>query len=338
MALRIRLLGALGACLLVAAGAAQASGSIKLKNGSRLTGRATDYDEATQVLSFRVDGGEVRKLHLDELDGRSVYQVTRSSVPEDNGPGQLELANYARDIGLYAHSARHYRYAAAADPSLRQEVDVQLAEARSLAARWAMDNAKEAADEGDLREAEKWLTALIDKLPDEPLAGEARRILDGHYEKIRADQEAEVEAAKPGLLQKDLATAKKHYDSMRERNKKALTGGGSSGQRMRDWENAAESGERALRELDKRAKGYDDPETLATLEKYRGIVIDEIIQIRMSMASYYSTQSSYKKAADEVNRALALDPKNGDALAMRARVEENASRGGEGWWWSSRYR
>jgi len=91
-----------------------------------VVGTATSYDEVAKVLHFKIDGGEAMMYTLDELDKRSVYLVHSSVISKDNGQGQLGLANFARDIGLYAHSARRYEYAEAADPSLTVLLPVAL--------------------------------------------------------------------------------------------------------------------------------------------------------------------------------------------------------------------
>ena len=58
---------------------------------------------------------------------------------------------------------------------------------------------------------------------------------------------------------------------------------------------------------------------------------EQIVEIYMNLASHYATRSSYNKAQDQVNLALSVDPGNTDALAMRARIQDAASRG-LGWY------
>ena len=76
---------------------------------------------------------------------------------------------------------------------------------------------------------------------------------------------------------------------------------------------------------------HTDGATAATLAEYRDIVVGELVDVHLSLASHYATQTDYKGAQREVNEALALDPDNRAALGMRARIEENASRGLR-WW------
>ena len=157
-------------------------------------------------------------------------------------------------------------------------------------------------------------------------------MLSDYYDKVRAEKQAAIEAARPEQLAKELSQAKRNYDKMIELNKRALTSRRGTSQVTRDWTNAVKSGERALRDIDKTRKSTDDTVSLGKLSEYHDIVAAQIIEIHLHLASHYSTQSSYKKAAIEVNNALALDPTNRAALNMRARIEENASRSSR-WWW-----
>src|SRR5262245_16412406 len=149
--------------LLAAPSAAQEK--IKLKSGKVVSGRATAYDGQKQILSFHTEDGQDAQYKLDELDARSIYLVYSSVVPKDNPKGQLQLANFARDAGLYEHAARRYGYAKKADPSLAPDVEREGAELRRRAAEYCLANARAAEQKGDEREAQKWLAILLERLP-----------------------------------------------------------------------------------------------------------------------------------------------------------------------------
>lgn len=317
--------------ILATAGLAQAD-YLKLKNGTRIKGQATAYDTTTKTVSFRNEEGVVKTFGLDELDGRSLYLVTRSKVPKDSAEGLIQLANLARDSDLYAHAVRNYDRAIKADGSVQPRVDVEMDKLREQAAVWAMDIAKEAAAEGDIQKAEKWLTKIIHKLPNQPQAAEAQDILDRYYDQVRTERNAAEEKKHEERLRKDLKGAKRAYDSMIEKNKKALLGKGSSAA-IREWKSAATAGDKAIRELDKFAKKHEEAGMSETLGGYRKVVVDQLIEVHLNLASRYSTQTSYKEAEKEVNKALALDSKNKAALSARVRIEESSSRG---WGWGGR--
>jgi hypothetical protein len=52
-----------------------------------------------------------------------------------------------------------------------------------------------------------------------------------------------------------------------------------------------------------------------------------MVDLHLHLASHHTVKSSYKDAMKEANAALALDPKNAQALAARARIEQASSEG-----------
>lgn len=300
--------------------------TLRLKDNTTVRGNATSYNGETQTLYFTTMDGRNLELNIDQLDARSVYLVNNGNVSKDNAQGQLLLGNFARDAGLWVHAMRHYEYAKKADPAMAPQVDKQIAILKQRAAQFGMDQANAAIERGDIEGASEWLTKIVQKLPDEPLAAEARKMLDQYYAQSHESRDDAVEASGGDLLTGELKRGKQYYDEMLERNKKGLTGKGGSAA-IRDWEGAVSYGDRALKEIDKVAKSNKNPKVQETLDSYRKIVNDQIIEIRINVASYYMTRSSYNNALQEVNKALAIDKTNRDALAMRSRIENASSRG-----------
>lgn len=323
----------LAAFAVLSAGPVQAQDySLKLKDGSRVTGKPTAYDDARKVLSFRTSDGQDRNFTLDELDARSVYMVNRSLVPKDDYEAQLQVANYARDIELFAHSARHYRNAREAgknDPAFLSRLEKNFDDAKRQASVWALGKAQEAAAKKNEREAVKWLTIIIEKLPDEPAAREAQSLLDQYYTRSRAKLDEKAEQDSEHVLRKELAQGKRHYDHMIEKTKKGLSSKGSTS--TRQWESAIKDGNRALKEIDKFEKKQGDASLKETLDGYRATVTEHIIDVRLHLASSYMTRTSYQQALAEVNKGLSLDPENERALSMRSRIENAAADSGWGW-------
>ena len=323
---------AASAALLVALSVAAHADYVKLKDGTPIKGEATSYDEPTKTLTFKLEDGTLKKYTMDELDGRSAYLVNRSRVPQDDAVKQLKLANFARDVGLYAHAVRHYEYAAKADPSKKPEIDREVAVLKKKAAVWAMDKAKTSAANGDKADAEMWLTKILEKLPDEPQAAEAKAMLDQYYSQRRAEKEAKAEEKASDEFKKDVAIGKKYYDSMVEKTKEGLTSKRVGATAASEWKSAIRDGDRVMAELDKLDKKFTDAATQETLAGYRKVVVEQLIEVRLHYASYLTTRSSYNDALAEVNHCLALDPKSEEALSARARIEQAASERG-GWIW-----
>lgn len=304
---------------------------IKLKSGKTVSGRATAYDAEKEVLSFRTDDGQDMAYPMDQLDSRSVYLVYSSVIPKDNAKGQLQLANFARDAGLYAHARRRYEYAEQADPGLKAEVEKARVELRKRAADYCLTNARAAQAKGDSKETQKWLSLLLEKLPNEPQAAEAAAMVEQSYAREANARDDALEKEHEGLLQKDLKKGKQHYDSMIERTREGLTARNAS-KSEKLWKNAIDDGEVVLKEIDRLAKKYaDDPRVQDGTAKYRQLTVEQMVEIHLHLSSQYTTSSSLKNALKEANKALALDPKNGQALAARARIEQASNEGLINW-------
>jgi tetratricopeptide (TPR) repeat protein len=306
--------------------------TIRLKDGSTLKGYATAYDDNAKVLTFRTEDGKDRRLTLADLNTLSVYQVTQSTIPKDNAKAQLQLANYARDTGLYAHALRHYGYAEKADPSLKGEIDKERAVLRQKAADFALANARAALAKGDHREAKSWLTKIIEKLPDEPQAAEASKLLQEMLSIEKVDTQLARTRENQQDLESDLARSKKLYEDMQRKTRDGLTSRSGGTQATNTWQSALDDGERGLKEIDKLEKKYTDPRSREVLASYRSAFTAQMVELRLHRASVWTTRSSYNRALDEVNQALALDPKNQQALEARSRIEVASSRG-FGWWY-----
>ncbi len=324
MLLRSTLIFALLAAL---AATSAASEQIKLKDGKIVSGRATAYDPERKVLSFRTDAGQDMKYAMDQLDSRSVYLVYSSVIPKENGKGQLQLANFARDAGLYRHAARRYEYAEAADPALKTVVESERAVLRQRAADACMANARAAQAKGDTKEAQKWLALLLEKLPNEPQAVEAAAMVEATYAREANARDDALEKEHEELLQKDLKKGKQHYDSMIERTREGLTARNTS-KSTSLWEGAINDGEVVLKEIDRIEKKYpDDPRVQEGAARYRQLTVEQMVEVHLHLASQYTTSTSLNNALKEANKALALDPKNEQALAARARIEQASNEG-----------
>jgi tetratricopeptide (TPR) repeat protein len=329
-------IAALGLTALLAANATEAQDrapdTIRLKDRSTLKGYATAYDATTRVLSFHTADGRDMQINLGDLDAPSVYRVTQSTIPKDNARAQLDLANYARDAGLYAHALRHYGYAEKADPAMNATIEKDRAVLREKAADFALENARTAIKHDNLREAKKWLTKIVEWLPDEPQADEAAKMLDGLYMRDPLHLDLPVAYNAPSILEVALAPGKAHYDSMLQKTQDGLTNRRGGNFSTTTWQSALIDGEQGLREIEQLEKTYTDAPSREVLTGYRKLFIAQIVELRLHLASVWTTRSSYNRAMGEVNQALALDPRNRDALAARARVAQ-ASNSGVGWWY-----
>jgi tetratricopeptide (TPR) repeat protein len=316
-------------CALLCAPATAAT--LKLKDGTRVECKVRSYDSATQTLHVTTADGQEKSYTMAELDGRSVYQVNSSLVPPKDAKAQLLAANFARDAGLYSHAVRRYATASQLDSALKTQVEAEMRTLRRSAAGACMDRAREAIAKGDTAEAEKYLRILVEKLPSEPEADQAAQMLDQYYAQNRAAKVAAADQKASESLQKDVAAGKKRYEQMVEKTRKGLQARGS-GQAEGLFRGALSDGKAVLGEIDTIEKKYEDASIKAQAANYREVVTQQMVEVHLHIASALATHSDYKGAQREINQALSLDPKNEQAVSMRARVEDYAARG-LGWSW-----
>jgi hypothetical protein len=256
-----------------------------------------------------------------------VYMVNTSLIPKDNARGQLQLANFARDAGLYYQAARAYDYAEKADPSLKAEIERERGIGRKLAAEFCLKKAQEALAQNKVKDAEHYLSLLVQKLSDQPQAEQAAQLLEQHYMKEHQARSSEIERQNAELFEKDLKKGKELYERMLQRTRDGLTARNENKAESL-WEGAVEDGHDVLKEIERLEKKYpDEPRVLEGADSYRRLTVDQIVEAHLHLASQYTVHSSYKKALEETNSALSLDPKSQQALAQRARIEAASSEG-----------
>lgn len=321
----------LALCLFAAAALPASAATIKLKDGTTIPCKVKSYDSSTKTLYVTLEDGKDAQYTLDQLQARSVYQINASIVPKDDAKAQLLVANFARDAGLYSEAARRYEAVVKLDPALKPAVETEMTTLRRSAAQLCAEKARTAAAKKDYKEAEKWAKVLIEKLPNEPEAAEAATALESYYAQTRAAKMAAAEAKASEALKKDVAAGKARYEKMVDKTKQGLQARGNS-QAKSLFNGAISDGEYVLKEIDRVAKKYDDSATQEKAQEYRALVTQQLVEIHLHIASLLATQSDYRGAQQEVNEGLALDPKNEQALAMRARIEDYSSRG-IGWRW-----
>jgi tetratricopeptide (TPR) repeat protein len=294
---------------------------IKLAGKSgKLRGEVIEDDG--ESIRFRTDDGRVASYAYAELDQRVVYLLLKGRTNKEDGASELRLANFANEIGLYAHARRHYGYAAAADPSLEGEVEKGLARLRSNAARSQMDQASAALSAGDDGEARKHLLNVVREFPGEAAAGEALAMLNTlNVEQLGPEKAALLESAGPEAWA-EVEPAARLFDSAVEKNQQALSSGNRS-----TFRSALADCERARKELG-RARRAAASELVDASERQ---VIELEVEIHLNVASLEVTAGNHEKALASVNAALALDPENENARQQRARIESARDSYGEGY-------
>lgn len=297
--------------------------NLLMANGRRLVG--TLVSDTGEVIEVRTESGSTVSASYKELDPRSVFRLMKGHTPAEDGEGQLAVARYAGEHGLYAHAKRHYDLALRADPSLKEEIEADLAQVDNAVAAGELARAQEEVKKGNTRRAEEHLARILNEYPDSAASKEASQILGqiasaADEERTRSVRDLSAE------IQKELGRAKRSYERAVERNRAGLLASDKQSRALNLFKSSYKDGEKARRELGKvRDKHAEDQEFLDATAKYDQVVVDEMVQAQLNMSSIYLIRRSYNAALGAANTALAIDPKSQAAMNMRARVEVAAS-------------
>jgi len=298
---------------------------LTLASGRQAMGNLVSDDG--QKIVLKSSGGQ-RTLAYSELAPQSVYRLKKGRASKDDGPAQIKVGNYARDVGYYAHAKRHYAEALAADSSLEPQVDEETAKLRDMASKQELKLAGEALAAGKTADAEKHLSNILTQFPDELAAGEATAML-GQIDAREASSSRSVEDTSAEIAEK-LEPATKRVEKAKKENRDGLLASSKLSKASRHFEKAVDEGEKARKDIDKLIeKNKDDEPLVRAAQALDQDAVEVMIDADMNAASIYMTRESYNDALGHVNHAIALDSKNQAARSMRARIEMAAADDGD---------
>lgn len=310
---------------------------ISVKSGPRLKGHLVSYDAQEKRIEFRTEDGELVSYTLDQLEPRSVFHLASSHVKADDGPGQLAVGNYARDHQLYAYAVTHYERAVKADPSLKPQVDKEMAKLRPEAAEWLWNKAQEAINNGNPRDAERYLTVLVQRLPNQPQTEKAKPLLAKYYDQNKDEVDKEWASHHDDQARSEIKTAKQYYDQLAAENKAGLQNSNSQTRAIDSFTRGVEYGKKALEELDRVTKDNKDPKVVAAAKELHDQTVQLMVTAYINLSNVYTTRSSYEQANAAINEALALDPNNANALRARSQNSTASAVSGSGWGWGAAF-
>lgn len=297
---------------------------IQMADGKVRHGNVVAYDRETKVLTWRDEDSIAEvQIPLDDLDERTVYHLAASHVADDNGEMQLAVADYARDIGLWKHSARHYRnaYEAAATEEEQQTVLEHVEVLKDKAAKALLEEGRTAMKRNKEDEAAELFELMLTHLPDQPetkMAGDL-------YGQIVAEREAKkAEKRRKRTEQKiagKLETPEKDYSKCIDESREGLLAGSNEDKAERHYRSAVSAGERAVKRLEPMLKDQDEA-VVAAAEGLNEHAEEALVAAYVNLGSHYYGTRKYEDAAEQANKALAMDPKNSSARSLLKRAQQ----------------
>ncbi|MEM6673328.1 MAG: hypothetical protein AAF726_10830 [Planctomycetota bacterium] len=307
-----------------------------LESGDALRGSIVGVDGSKIQLKVTVPGGySTRWLELDRFEPKSQVAIRRALVPEGDLDAQLAVAEFAAQEGLVDSSRKELGRLAHMAEELDEEITPEM---KGRAIDLVNGIVAGLCSEGRVGEARQGVNRLITRRGD-GLTDEDRARLLATLDASVAEQEAaeaverqaKRDAKVAAEIERELEPIHKDLKKGAELRRKGLLNSKKRGAAKKDLDKAVKEFESAVERID----GLD--------EKAAGnsALREELDQLRakgvmgwqdslLAGASLDLAQGKFHDAMASVNTILADDPKNKEALAMRARIE--VAENDWGWW------
>jgi hypothetical protein len=316
---------------------APAQAEVWLANGAVLKGNVIEDDGQKVKVSLIGEGGSgaTATYKYEQLAPQTIFRLRFNKTERDDVKGQLDLAAYALDNGVFPSARLSYDLAKKANEAKKAGLDDELAKLYARAPAVALTWAKKQMEEGKMLPAEKILARLCELFPDSEEAAEATKLLEQIAPKCVSSREDAVDkkSGSSKTAQQAAAPAKKEYEAAHASIRQALGEAKNPTKAIRTLDIAIEKFQSAQKLLDSAMKKEGaDSDLAAHYDAWSAKLKDDIVETYVHMASFYFARQSYSNALKVVNQGLLLDPKDSEALAMRGRIEVAMTEGSR-WKW-----
>lgn len=308
---------------------AQGARSYQLKNGDVIQAEILDVDKAqdqVRLKFFQGGGSGIVTRRLSDFSPHSQFNVLRTTIPEGDIEGHVQLAEFAVSNGLIAAGKRELLHARdlANDEGIAPDLEQKL-----------MDQAVTILDgllqamlkEGKMNDAKLLLHEIMagPRLTDaqkqhftDLVAGKSKEIKEANA-KARADQRAAELSAEQQRVLKPLQDAMQRGSQLQQQALKSLQ---NQSQALNAYGAAAREFQAVQQEVEKQTRTYsNDKDLVSELAALSRQAQGDLINCLLGEASIYTTRSSFNQALGMVGQVLAMDSQNQQALNMRARIE-----------------
>ena len=281
-----------------------------------------------------------RTFPLDRFRPGSVFRMRLALTADDDVAGHLDLVRYALDTDQVSQARQSLARARsiAGDPNLGQDLEREFAaaEVETLERRFF-----EQLNDDRLIAAEKTLASMRRKYAEALAPGRLEGLLR-EVDRERGRRTAESAAVAAAEDRKQVAIEReRRLSPLMDRlevaaraRQKGLLNSSQFSRAIDDFGRAVRQCEVVLRTLDQLERRYGNDEiTMREAGLLRREATQVMVDSLIHSASMYLTRSSLTAAMGSVNKVFVVDPRNEQALELRARIETAASYWGWGWGW-----
>ena len=329
------------ACLsLVAAEAAERL--VHLKGGRFFNATVVKSTRDSVTLHGTKKDGEVVTITLpaEEFDDYFFYSVRDRAIGHD-AKERIHLAKWCVQHEMYSRAKAQMDQARAADETVVEEfMKTEFPKIKEGLAERLLKAGQRALRRGSTKNAKRYASMVLTKFEGtksdpgaEKLLDDVQKVLDAaeakrraNTRRVEANKEKEAARREAEARENLLGPVEKLLDEGARHNTLGLKAKNLS-QTKTGFEVAAKRYVRAMKTAEASLEGNPDEQTATGLKDMRDQGRQGAISAYLNLAHSYSSRQSFVKANKYTNMALALDPKNQEALSTRADV----STAGGGW-------
>jgi hypothetical protein len=322
----------------VASSWAVGQAEVHLANGAVLQGNVIEDDGEKVKIALIAEGGTgaTATYTYDKLAPQTIYRLKFNKTEREDVKGQMDLAAYALDNGVFPSARLSYDLAKKANEKKKAGMDADLAKLYARAPKVVLEWAKKNIETKQYMAAERMLTKLCALFPDSEEATAAAKMTEEIAPQTGSFRQESVEK-KPGGSSKTAkeaaAPAKKEYDKALATKRKALGETKNPTQATRQLEESIQQFQAAQKLLDGAMKKEGgDSDLAAHYDAWSGKVKEEMVETYVDIANLYFSRQSLTNAMRAVDSALLLDRHNAEALMVRAHIQV-AMNEGDRWRW-----
>jgi len=300
---------------------------VKLNSGSELRASVLERDGDRYRLQVSISGGTSTNWYgFEDFEDESQVRLLESMVNEGDVAAQFAVAEFALEKNLPEMARRELRRCSQMADKLDPDHHDKLGP-RAVALTIKLIDAY--AELGKLSDARNGVHRILVRRADQ-LTPEQKAALVKALDDATADQAAKKDAARAEEAtqrqsrerDRRLQPLTKHLDEANKLRHDGLMSSKSYTKASRLFERSIDKYADVVKDAAKLAEQLSgDPVAMAQLQDISGSASTHLTEVLLADASLDLARGQFSRAMGNVNRILADDPQNKQALSMRARIE-----------------
>jgi Tfp pilus assembly protein PilF len=310
--------------VLILSGSSMAE-TVYLKSGGSLDGKVLELSEDALVMTLDGLEGSKVEVPLSRVSDYSLYVIKRARIDKSSAADHEKLGDWATGRGLLAFAMDEYgAVVKIAGDAASEELENKLAASSSRCGADKLSRGKKLIAEGDLAGARSFFRDILKNHPTCPAADAARdqvKIIDARIRKERKEAKDKRTAEKSVVtVLNGLKTAKDLLEKGDRLRNLGFRESGSLGRAENDFLAAIDAYLRAKALLAEVRKLPAARSKESEFSKMKDTLDRRLLAVYVDVGHNYIVKGNLIKANHYMGLALAIDPNDPKALALRQAI------------------